>query len=104
MIPLRVFRPGEAASLPYSYSLNAQCEACGWNDWESLESLVFTLPQVQQFYRQHPRAHFLPTYEVEVDGRAAIVTTLESITNQGKVAVVSAAGTYELLRHYVNNA
>lgn len=104
IIPLRMFRPGEASSLPYSYSLNAHCKACGWNDWESLESLVFALPQVQQFYRQYPRAHFLPTYEIEVDGRAAIVTSIESITNHGKITVVSAADTYELLQHYVNNA
>ena len=45
---------------------------------------------------------FLPSYEVEVDGQAAIVTSLESITNQERVAVVSAADTYEVLRHHRN--
>lgn len=105
IIALRMYRPGEASMLPHSrYSLHTQCEACGWSDWESLESLVFALPEMQRFYRQHTHVRFLPGYEVEVDGRAAIATSLESVTNQDRVVVVSAADTYELLRSYGNYA
>ncbi len=103
ILPQQMYRPGEALSLPSSYSLHSHCEACGWSDWESLESLVLALPTVQRFYRQHQRVRFLPNYEVEADGRAAIVTSLESITNQDRVVVVSAADTYEVLRQYGND-
>ena len=100
-LPLEIARPGEAPLLPYSQnSLYCQCEVCGFSDSESLESLVFALPKVQRFYRQHPRIRLLPNYEVETDGRAAIVTRFESITNQERIAVVSAANTFEALQHH----
>ena len=100
-LPLKLARPGEAPSLPYSQqSLYCQCEVCGFSDSESLESLVFALPKVQRFYRQHPRIRLLPNYAVEADGRAAIVTRFESITNQERIAVVSAANTFEALQHH----
>jgi hypothetical protein len=100
-LPLEIARPGEAPLLPYSQqSLYCQCEVCGFSDSESLESLVFALPEVQRFYRQHPRIRHLPNYEVEADGRAAIVTRFESITNQERIAVVSAANTFEALQHH----
>ncbi len=104
ILPLQMYRPGKVLSLPSSYSLHTHCEACGWSDWESLESLVLALPKVQRFYRQHQRVRFLPNYEVEADGRAAIVTSLESITNQDRIVVVSATDTYEALRQYENGA
>jgi len=100
-LPLEIARPGEAPLLPYSQnSLYCQCEVCGFSDSESLESLVFALPEVQRFYRQHPRIRLLPNYAVEVDRRAAIVTRFESITNQERIAVVSAANTFEALQHH----
>lgn len=66
--------------------------------------LVLALPETQRFYQQHPRIRFLPAYEVEIDGHIAIVTCFESITNQDKIVVVSAADTYEVLRYYGNDA
>jgi RNA polymerase sigma factor (sigma-70 family) len=104
-LSLQKARPGEAPLLPYSQqTLYCQCAACGFSDSESLQSLVFVLPRVQRFYRQHPRLRFLPGYEVEADGRAAIVTSIESITNHDRVAVVSAADTFEMLRLHTNAA
>ncbi len=102
-LPLQKARPGEAPLLPYSrQSLYCQCEVCGFSDSESLESLVFALPEIQRFYRQHPRIRLLSNYEVEADGQAAIVTRFESITNQEKFAVVSACDTFEALQHHGN--
>ncbi len=102
-LPLQMARFGEAPSLPYSQqSLYCQCDVCGFSDAESLESLVFALPEVQRFYHEHPRIHLLPNYEVEADGRPAIVTRFESITNQEKIVVVSASDTFEALQYHGN--
>ena len=58
--------------------------------------------EVQRFYHEHPRIHLLPNYEVEADGRPAIVTRFESITNQEKIVVVSASDTFEALQYHGN--
>ncbi len=42
----------------------------------------------------------LPPYEVETDGRPAIVTRFESVTEQARLEVVSARDSYEVLRVY----
>ncbi len=96
IIPLLMDWPAEASLR--GYGLHYSCEACGIRDSESLESLVFALPEVQEFYRQHPRLRLLPHYEVEVDGHVAIVTRFESVTNQEEVVVLSAADTFEVRR------
>jgi hypothetical protein len=65
--------------------------------WTSLEWLVLVLPEGRSFQQAHPRIHLLPAQEVERDGRPAIITTYESVTNQERLAVVSALDTYEAL-------
>lgn len=42
----------------------------------------------------------LPDQHIEVDGRAAIVTSFESVTNNARLDVVCAYDTYEVLRIY----
>jgi RNA polymerase sigma factor (sigma-70 family) len=81
-----------------------QCDHCK-NDaglpnynWESLEFMVLSLPEARRFEREHPRIRQLPQLEVETDGRAAIVTAFESVTNSDKFAVISSLDTYETLR------
>ena len=102
VLPLLMDRPGEASSS--GYGLHYSCEACGIHDSESLESLVFALPEVQGFYQQHPRLRFLSPYEVEADGQVAIVTRFESVTNQEEIVVISATETFEVRGTYKNDA
>ncbi len=42
----------------------------------------------------------LPEREIEVDGRAAIVTCFQSVTGQSRLDVVSARDTFELIAVY----
>ncbi len=77
-----------------------QCDRCTPANycWESLEFMVLALPEGRRFQQEHPRIRSLPHQEVEVDGRAALVTTFESVTNTDRFVVISARDTYELLR------
>jgi len=69
-------------------------------NWASLDFLILCLPQGRRFLREHPRMRELPAYEIETDGRPAIVTRFESVTEQAHFEVVSALDTYEALRVY----
>jgi len=69
-------------------------------NWASLDFLTLCLPQGRRFLRDHPRMRKLPAYEIETDGRPAIVTRFESITEQAHFEAVSALDTYEALRVY----
>jgi Sigma-70, region 4 len=94
---------GERTFPTDQHSLHYRCELCGTSGSESLETLVFALPVMQNFCQQHPRIRFLPSYEVEVDGHAAIVTGFTSVTSQESIAVISASDTYEVLRWSLNH-
>ncbi|MDP9372423.1 MAG: sigma-70 family RNA polymerase sigma factor [Chloroflexota bacterium] len=76
----------------------AGCDSCGATEyWQGLAGLVLALPAAQRFRRDHPRMRMLPEREVEVAGRAAVVTRLESVTDGARLDVISARDTYELL-------
>ncbi len=81
------------------YGLFHLCENCSpvRSYWASLEWLVLSLPEGRSFEQAHPRIRLLPAQEVERDGRPAIVTTYESVTDHERLAVVSALDSYEVL-------
>lgn len=73
------------------------CTVCGSICDQSLHGLALGLPQGQRFLREHPRIRALPAREVEVDGRAAVVTSFESIAGYATLDVLSACDTFEAL-------
>lgn len=78
-------------------SVHVRCRSCGITPNESLAGLVLILPAGRDFWRRHPRMRHLPEREVEAGGRAAVVTTFESVTGLARLAVVSARDTYEVI-------
>ncbi len=74
------------------------CSDCKLHNWTSLEGLVLALPEGGRFLQEHPRFRTLPDQEVEVDGRAALVTRFESVTDLARFEVVSTSDTYRVLR------
>jgi len=66
----------------------------------SSESLALSLPEGREFLHTSPRIRTLPKQQVEVDGRSALVTRFESVTDTTNLTVVSAYDTYEVLRLY----
>ena len=74
------------------------CEACRSSYRIPLSALVLALPQGRQFSRANPRIHLLPHWRVETEGREAIITRFESVTDNASLTVVSAYDTYQTLR------
>jgi hypothetical protein len=73
------------------------CDGCGCANDVSLAGLALWSPAGRRFWRAHPRLRTLPEREVEAAGRAALVTSFESVADAARLDVVSARDTYEIL-------
>jgi RNA polymerase sigma-70 factor (ECF subfamily) len=73
------------------------CDGCGCASDVSLAGLALWSPAGRRFWHAHPRLRTLPEREVEAAGRAALVTSFESIADAARLDVVSARDTYEIL-------
>jgi len=78
------------------------CEHCTASYITSLEGLVLESMQGQQFLHIHPRIRTLPRQHLEVDGRAAILTRFESVTDTAQLTIISDGETYEVIGIYGN--
>ncbi len=78
------------------------CLSCDREKWsyESLHVYLLAQPEGRRFQQAHPRFRILPVYSVERDGRAAFVTSFESIGDHERLVIVSAAATLETLGVY----
>jgi RNA polymerase sigma factor (sigma-70 family) len=63
----------------------------------ALSALTLWLPEGRLFWRAHPRIRRLPTQEIDFAGRAAVVTTYQSLTDSAEFAAISDRDTLELL-------
>lgn len=98
---LHITCPEDRALLPGGVPwLVVSCDACGHLVSSSLGGLVASLPQVQHFWREHRRIRTSAWREVEVDGYAAVVASLESVTSAAKLDVVSKRDTLQLVGIY----
>jgi RNA polymerase sigma-70 factor (ECF subfamily) len=73
------------------------CDSCGYANDLTLTGLALWSPEGRRFWRAHPRLRALPEREVESAGRAALVTSFESVVDAARLDVVSARDTYEIL-------
>jgi RNA polymerase sigma factor (sigma-70 family) len=107
-IPLRfgaapaAFRIGQPPrGLANSHGIYAWCERCefaaGLEKWWSL---TLSLPDVREFWQQHPRMRALPEREIQYQGCAALVTGFESMTANARIEIVSSRDTFAVLGVY----
>jgi RNA polymerase sigma-70 factor (ECF subfamily) len=98
--PLRRGLPADScapAAVRRERWLHLRCARCGLTLSQGLLGLVLALPEGRRFARTYPRHRLLPERETEAAGRAALVTSLESLDGAARLDVVSARDTYELL-------
>jgi RNA polymerase sigma-70 factor (ECF subfamily) len=74
-----------------------RCDRCGCAHDLTLAGLALWSTEGRRFWRAHPRLRTLPEREVEAAGRAALVTSFESVTDRARLDIVSARDTYEIL-------
>jgi hypothetical protein len=99
-LQLRHERPDYLAPSPIGNDrgLHHWCPTCDRDCWASLDGLLLASPAGVAFTRRHARIRTLPHYEIETEGRAAVVARFESVTEPERLALVAAADSFELLR------
>ena len=94
---LLVGSPSRATADLSGHGIHVRCERCGETADMHLLGLTLYNQWGRRFWQEHPRLRMLPVRAVEADGRAALVTGFESVTDQACLRVVLACDTYELL-------
>jgi hypothetical protein len=109
LVPICHFSPGEApewsngrqhgriCGSEQHHGIAFPCLSCGYTSFLLSKSVVRWVPEAQQFYRRYQRVRTLPEWEMEVNGRSAIVTRLESVTEHASLDIVTTLDTYEIL-------
>jgi RNA polymerase sigma-70 factor (ECF subfamily) len=73
------------------------CHSCSEIGWTALGEMLRGSGEMQLFQREHPKVRMLPGRQVEAGGRAAIVTSFESLTAAARIDVVTARDTFEVI-------
>lgn len=81
---------------------HVRCSACDQTFHVSLGGLVQALPAARAFWREHHRMRALPEREIEVGGRTALVSRIESVTDAARLDVVTDAETLTTLYVYAD--
>ncbi len=85
------------------YGLSGHCPSCGWQDFCSPAGLLQSLPEVQLFWKIHPRMHLIFHESIrEVSGQRAIFASFESITDTARLDVVLAQETLNIIDIHTN--
>lgn len=79
------------------YVLLITCEHCGEGANSSFVGLITNLPEAQAFWNTHGWVRKLPEQEIEVAGRPALVTRLESVKDSAHLDIVSARDNLDVL-------
>lgn len=97
-IALRTFSPeAKPAHLRGGRGVHGRCAACGCLADQGLHGLLLMTPKGREFWRVHPRIQTLPTRGIEVDGCAALLTRLESMTDNAALEIICLRDTFEVL-------
>jgi RNA polymerase sigma-70 factor (ECF subfamily) len=84
-------------SLPSGRGVQVRCGACGGVSCQPGIGLVLTLPAAETFWREHTRIRVAREADIEHEGRAAVVTTLQSVSGAASMDVISDRASFEVL-------
>lgn len=79
------------------YGTQTFCPHCESLCTSYLDHFVLTSPYGQKFTSQHSRVRTIPERIIEVNGRPAAVTRIESMTDGSALDVISSLDTYEII-------
>src|SRR5262245_13043547 len=95
---LRAGPPPDAPPVPPMLDpLHNRCEACKTIFSTARVAIALCLPEGREFWRKHPRIRLRPSPEIEVDGRATTLTSLESLTDSPQLDVLIDRETYQVI-------
>jgi RNA polymerase sigma factor (sigma-70 family) len=82
--------------------IRLQCPACGWVSNKAFSGLVLSLPEVQKFWRQHPRIKTLPPQQIEKDGAPVFVRRLQSVQDAAEITVIARLDSFDPISIHTN--
>jgi RNA polymerase sigma factor (sigma-70 family) len=98
-VPVRLWGDDDPPPSPlFLHGIYLACPSCGGRGNASPWHLSLDTPDALHFWRRHPRMRALPTREVEVENRPALLTGFESADSSARIELVTARDTYEVLR------
>lgn len=72
-----------------SAEIQVHCQACQqWPRQTDIVALAHHYPEVQQFWRAHPRMYTLPVRVVEVTGRPALLVTFQAVNGHAELELL----------------
>ncbi len=99
-VPLMPAERGSAGGPYFRHEVRAHCTRCGLLSSATLFGLALTAPESRRFRREHRRIRALPVRQLEVLGRAALLTSFESVAGSARLHVLHARDTYSRLAAY----
>ena len=85
--------------IPYT-STRIACTSCSYEDFNPLPHLTLDVPEAHQFWRKHPRMHWLPAQELDHGGVPALITGFQSATDSARLNVIMHRETLHVLGIY----
>ena len=86
------------------YRIDASCHDCRRTNYTSLACVSLALPEVQRFWREHPRMRLLPLQQLdEVEGQPTILVTHESVETARRINVLFGLHTYQFLNTSISS-
>jgi RNA polymerase sigma-70 factor (ECF subfamily) len=96
--PLRDGAPADAPPLPTQIdAAHIRCTACGTLATTARAAMALCMPEGREFWRRRPKIRFHSSPELETNGRAAVVSSLESLTDSARLDVITDRETYEVI-------
>lgn len=71
-----------------STSIHITCTRCPHEEFNLLPHLTLDIPEANQFWRKHPRMHWLPVQEIDHGGVPAFVSSFQSVTASARLDVI----------------
>ncbi len=96
---VRLTAPDSASPLLKSLrGIYTPCAYCGATFGVTPSGLAFSTPEVQQFWRRHPRMRLLAERDLHLEGRLAVRIHFEDVTAQASIDVIFARDNFQLLQ------
>ena len=82
--------------------IRLQCPACGWVSNKTFTGLMISLPEVQQFWREHPRIRILPSRKIDRNGSLACISQFESVNDNARLTVIARWDSFDPIEIHTN--
>jgi hypothetical protein len=76
------------------------CTRCAYQEYNPLPHMTLNVPETSQFWRKHPRMHWLPAQEIDRGGVPALVSSFQSSTDSARLDVIMHRTTLRVLGIY----